>query len=65
MPEANMTAIGFFMFVIGWVLVAEYGTPYLSSSMWNLCDKIGLFMVIVGFTLFNIGMFVHLWREMP
>jgi uncharacterized membrane protein HdeD (DUF308 family) len=60
-----MTAIGLLMFVAGWVLVRAYGSPYESSSMWNLYDKVGIFMIIVGFILINLGVFMKLWEVMP
>lgn len=60
-----MTATGLLMFVVGWILVRQYGSPYESRSMWNLYDKVGLFMVIVGFILVNVGVFIRLWEVMP
>jgi uncharacterized membrane protein HdeD (DUF308 family) len=60
-----MTAIGLLMFVAGWVLVRAYGSPYESSSMWNLYDEVGIFMIIVGFILINLGVFMKLWEVMP
>jgi hypothetical protein len=60
-----MTAIGLLMFVAGLVLVRAYGSPYESPSMWNLYDKVGLFMVVVGFILLNLGVFMKLWEVMP
>jgi hypothetical protein len=60
-----MTAIGILMFVVGWILVRAYGSPYEARSMWNLCDEVGLFMVVVGFILVNLGVFMKLWEVMP
>ena len=60
-----MTAIGLLMFVLGWTLVRTYGSPYESVDMWNLCDKIGIAMVIIGFALTNIGVFIKMWDVMP
>jgi hypothetical protein len=60
-----MTATGLLLFVLGWILVRQYGSPYWSRSMWNLYDKVGLFMVIVGFILVNLGVFMKLWEVMP
>ena len=60
-----MTATGLLLFVLGWLLVRTYGSPYESPSMWNLCDEVGIFMVIVGFILVNLGVFMKLWEVMP
>jgi uncharacterized membrane protein len=60
-----MTAIGLLMCVVGWILVRELGSPYESPSMWNSYDKIGLYMMFIGFALLNIGVFMKLWEVMP
>lgn len=60
-----MTAIGFLMCIVGWLLVRLYGSPYESISMFNLYDKIGIFLLMVGFALVNVGVFMKLWEVMP
>lgn len=60
-----MTATGILMCVLGWWLVRLYGTPYESIEMWNLYDKAGIFLLIVGFILLNIGVFIKFWEVMP
>jgi uncharacterized membrane protein HdeD (DUF308 family) len=63
--SAEMTAIGLLMCVSGWLLVRTYGSPYESMDMWNMCDKVGIFLLFVGFALLNIGVFMKLWEVMP
>ena len=60
-----MTATGLLMFVVGWILVRQYGSPYGLISMFNLYDKIGIFLMMVGFVLINVGVFMKLWEVMP
>jgi hypothetical protein len=60
-----MTAIGFSMFIVGWLLVRTYGSPYESTETYNLADWVGLSMVMIGFVLANIGVFIKLWECMP
>lgn len=60
-----MTATGLLMCIVGWLLARLYGSPYESISMFNLCDKIGIFLLLVGFALVNVGVFMKLWEVMP
>lgn len=60
-----MTAIGLLMCVVGWLLVREFGAPYESWSMLNQYDKIGLYLLFIGFALLNAGVFIKLWEVMP
>ena len=60
-----MTATGLLMCIVGWILVRQYGSPYGSISMFNLCDKIGISLLIIGFALVNVGVFIRLWEVMP
>ena len=63
--ERTMTAIGFLMCIVGWLLVRLYGSPYESISMFNLYDNIGIFLLFIGFALVNVGVFMKLWEVMP
>ena len=60
-----MTATGLLMCIVGWLLVRTYGSPYGSINMFNLYDKIGIFLLMVGFALVNVGVFMKLWEVMP
>lgn len=60
-----MTAIGFAMFLVGWILVRQFGVPYEAFDLWNMADRVGIGMIIIGFFLMNIGVFLKLWEVMP
>lgn len=60
-----MTAIGFLLFVIGFVLVRYFGSPYYTWEESNMADKIGVPTGFIGMVLILAGVSTKLWEIMP
>lgn len=62
-----MTAIGFLLLVLGFLIMQVWGVPY-PDSLWrkaNNADKVGISMMAFGFTLLLGVVTVWLWEVMP
>jgi uncharacterized membrane protein len=68
MGGVAMIAIGFLLFVLGFVLVRFFGVPYIEyvfTKAANEADYVGVVLSIVGFALLIVGLTKYLWDVFP
>lgn len=62
-----MTAIGFFLFVVGFFILRIWGLSALENRLgrFNNADYIGAAMALVGSLLLILSVTLFLWRVFP